>query len=163
VVRPEPKQLFDHLDVLDGRDFEDVVARLLRQDGYDVEMTEYYDRGADLIANKDGVRWAVQVKRWASPVGEEAVRAVFAAQTIYKCDRARVVTNSTFTRRARTTAKDLGIDMWDRARLVREIQWFCATCGTKVSPKVKSWCLDHPKKFRGAVYCFAHQRPSGNS
>jgi HJR/Mrr/RecB family endonuclease len=157
-VRPEPEHLFHQLDALDGRDFEDVVARLLRQDGYDVDPTEYYDRGADLIASKDGIRWAVQVKRWASPVREDAVRAVFAAQTIYKCDRARVITNSTFTKRANATAKELSIDMWDRARLVREIQWFCATCGTKVSPKVKGWCLDHPEQFHGAVYCFAHQQ-----
>jgi HJR/Mrr/RecB family endonuclease len=159
-MRPEPLQLLHHLDALDGRDFENVVARLLRQDGYDVVLTEYYDRGADLIAVKDDVRWAIQVKRWASPVGEDAVRAIFAARTLYKCDRARVITNNTFTRRARASAKDLGIDLWDRARLVREIQWFCATCGAKVSPKVKGWCLAHPERFRGVVYCFAHQERS---
>jgi HJR/Mrr/RecB family endonuclease len=157
-VRPEPVQLFSHIDALDGRDFEDVVARLLRQDGYDVELTEYYDRGADLIATKDGVRWAIQVKRWNGPVREDAVHKVFSAQTIYECDRARVVTNSSFTKRATSTAKQLGVEMWDRARLVREIQWFCATCGIKVSPRVKGWCLSHPEQFDGAVYCFDHQQ-----
>ncbi|HEX4680381.1 MAG TPA: restriction endonuclease [Gaiellaceae bacterium] len=157
-MRPEPKDLFRHLDALDGRDFEDVVASLLSQDGYEVAKTEYYDRGADLIATKDGVRWAIQVKRWNGPVREDAVRAVLAGKMLYGCDRARVITNSTFTKRASSTAKQLEIDMWDRARLVREIQWFCATCGTRVTPRVKRWCLDHTEQFHGKVYCFVHQQ-----
>ena len=34
----------------------------------------------------------------------------------------------------------------------------CALCGTRVSEKVRLYCLDHPKRFGGLVYCFKHQR-----
>ena len=156
-MRPEPN-VFPYLDALDGHEFERVVARLLEHDGFEVDMTERYDRGADVIATKDGVRWAVQVKRWKGLIKEDAVRAVFAARTIYKCDRAMVVTNSNFTRRASSAAKQLGVAMWDRDRLAREIQWYCAVCGERVTPRVKRWCLDRPEEFHGNVYCFDHQR-----
>jgi Holliday junction resolvase-like predicted endonuclease len=157
-VRPQPDDLFRYLDALDGTAFERVVARLLEHDGYHVDFTKRFDWGADLIALRDEVRWAVQVKRWSHPVREDAVRAVYAGKEIYKCDRAMVITNSSFTKRARSAAKQLNVALWDRERLVREIQWFCAVCGVKVSPRVKGWCLDRPHLFHGALHCFDHQR-----
>lgn len=34
----------------------------------------------------------------------------------------------------------------------------CLICGKAVSEKVKQYCLDHPHKFGGHIYCFDHQR-----
>jgi restriction system protein len=34
----------------------------------------------------------------------------------------------------------------------------CARCGQAVSQRVLEFCLAHPKRFGGRVYCFAHQR-----
>lgn len=33
----------------------------------------------------------------------------------------------------------------------------CATCGKKVSEKVKQYCMANPKRFGGLVYCYEHQ------
>ncbi len=34
----------------------------------------------------------------------------------------------------------------------------CSECGTKVSERVKSFCLGNPRRFKGKVYCFEHQK-----
>lgn len=34
----------------------------------------------------------------------------------------------------------------------------CATCGKAVSPQVSSYCLSHPVRFGGKVYCYTHQK-----
>jgi predicted amidophosphoribosyltransferase len=36
---------------------------------------------------------------------------------------------------------------------------FCARCGEPVSVKVRDYCLAHPERFAGLVYCFKDQRP----
>lgn len=34
----------------------------------------------------------------------------------------------------------------------------CAKCGRKVTMGVKDYCLDHPERFYGRIYCMEHQR-----
>jgi restriction system protein len=34
----------------------------------------------------------------------------------------------------------------------------CITCGIAVSEKVRDYCLEHPQRFGGRIYCFNHQR-----
>src|SRR5664279_3625092 len=46
------------IDTMDGLDFEQYVTGLLRANGYsNVSLTERYDFGVDIIAEKDGIRW----------------------------------------------------------------------------------------------------------
>ena len=33
----------------------------------------------------------------------------------------------------------------------------CARCGDRVSMKVRDYCLAHPRRFGGLVYCYSHQ------
>ncbi len=90
---------------MSGRRFEDEVAWWLGQAGYrQVVKTEYYDMGVDLIARKDGIKYAVQVKRYKDPVGVSAVRAVVAGMVMYGCERSMVITNATFTKQAQRLA-----------------------------------------------------------
>jgi restriction system protein len=35
---------------------------------------------------------------------------------------------------------------------------FCARCGDAVSAKVRDYCLAHPDRFKGLVYCYTDQR-----
>ena len=77
-------------------------------------LIEKYDYGVDIIAEKDGIRWGVQVKRYSNMVKAEAVRQVVTALIRYKCDRAVVVTNSTFSRPARELATDNKCVLVDR-------------------------------------------------
>lgn len=82
-------------------EFEYFVADWLENRGYtDVQLTEHYDLGVDIVARKDGVTWGVQVKHYSGHVGNNAVRQVVVALKMYGCDRAMVVINSTFSRPA---------------------------------------------------------------
>lgn len=89
------------IDKLDGVAFERYVARMLREQGYtNVKLTETYDLGVDIIAEKDGIKWGIQVKRYSGFVKAEAVRQAVTALKHYKCDKAMVITNSYFSKPA---------------------------------------------------------------
>ena len=89
-----------------GHDYEYVVADYLRSRGYHgVKVTKGSgDFGVDVIATKNGVKYAVQCKLYSSPVGVSAVQEVVAGKAYYRCKGAMVVTNSTFTAAAQKLA-----------------------------------------------------------
>lgn len=76
----------DEIDQMNGKQFEERLAAHFRQQGYRVDVTPYQsDFGADLIIDRDGVRTAVQAKRWKGNVGVGAVQEIVAAKGHYKC------------------------------------------------------------------------------
>lgn len=110
------------IDEMSGLEFEKYLQALLMQRGYRrVTLTTTYDLGVDLIAQKDGERWAIQAKRYKGAVGLDAVRQVIAAASHYKCDRSMVITNSYFTRNARTIAHSTNCVLVDRDKLIEII------------------------------------------
>lgn len=114
------KFTFKDIDRMDGLVFEEYIAALLKQNGYQsVRLTEQYDYGVDIIAEKDGIRWGIQVKRYSGLVKAAAVRQVFTALNIYNCDRAMVITNSTFSVVAQKLAVSTGCVLIDRSKLQR--------------------------------------------
>ncbi|HEX4796236.1 MAG TPA: restriction endonuclease [Humisphaera sp.] len=85
------------IDAMSGAQFETFVAALLQQRGYVTKMVGgANDKGVDLIAEKDGVRYAVQCKRYASKLSRSAVSDCVAGMRLYDCGRSMVVTNSGF-------------------------------------------------------------------
>lgn len=55
--------------------FECYVAQLLKTQGCTkVKLTEQHDLGLDIIADKDGKSWDIQVKRYSGLVKAAAVR-----------------------------------------------------------------------------------------
>lgn len=95
-----------YVDGMDGVDFEHYIAQLLRKNGFHrVSLTQRYDFGVDIVAEKDGVRWGIQVKRYSGLVKAAAVRQVVTGLRIYDCERAMVITNSTFSAVAQRLAK----------------------------------------------------------
>jgi len=112
----------DDIDRMSGEAFEEYLGALFDRLGYLSSPTERFDKGADLILVKEGVRTAVQAKCWTRErVGVEAIRAVVAAQRPYRCTRGLVVTNGHFTRPATQAAKDNNIALWDRDDLANVI------------------------------------------
>jgi len=108
------------IDAMKWDDFERYVAMLLKARGCtDVRLTEYYDRGVDIVATKDGVRWGVQVKQYSRPVRKDAVEQVYTALSYYHCQRAMVVTNSHFTEQAKEIARANNCALIDRDRLAK--------------------------------------------
>ena len=93
----------EEIDTMSWQDFEIYVAQWLKDEGYrKVCLTEHYDLGIDIIAEKDGQKWGVQVKHYTNMVKINAVRQVIPALKHYKCDRAMVVTNSFFSQPAKS-------------------------------------------------------------
>ena len=106
------------IDSMGGVEFEHYLAKLLRSRGYtNVSVTEKYDLGVDIVAKKDGITWGIQAKRYKSSVKADAIRQVYTGLNRYKCDRAMVVTNSTYSRPARELANDTGTVLVGREAL----------------------------------------------
>ena len=109
----------EEFDLMEGRDFEHYCAELLRRRGFqEVEVTKGSgDYGIDILAEKDGVTYAVQCKRYAAPVGVKAVQEAYAGRDYYDRMVGAVLTNQYFTQPAVEAARRLKILLWDRRYL----------------------------------------------
>lgn len=84
-----------------GIEFERTCSRNLEAAGFLVQVTpQTGDFGADLIAEKDGVRYAIQCKSQAKPVGVKAVQEALAGRSHYRTDFAVVCSTGEFTEAA---------------------------------------------------------------
>ncbi len=87
-------------------EFEQRCARYLENRGFQIRLVGAVgDQGADIIAERDSLRIAVQCKRYSSPAGNSSVQEVVAARFHYDCSHAIVVAPSGFTASARQLAK----------------------------------------------------------
>ncbi len=104
------------VDQMDGFDFEYYCADLLAADGFvDVQVTRSSgDYGIDILAEKDGVTYAIQCKRYSGLVGVKAVQEAYAGRDYYDRMVGAVLTNQYFTKPAIKAAKKLKILLWDR-------------------------------------------------
>lgn len=107
------------MDGMEGHDFEYFCADLLRDVGFDeVEVTRGSgDYGVDILAEKDGITYAVQCKCYHSPIGIRAVQEVYAGRDYYDRMVGAVMTNQYFTNAAVEAAGKLKILLWDRGYL----------------------------------------------
>lgn len=99
-----------------GYSFEEWCAALLRVAGFhDVKVTQRSkDYGVDVIACLDGEKYAVQCKNYTGKVGIDAVQAINAGKAYWDCDKAMVITTSTFTRNAIDLAVKCDVTLWDK-------------------------------------------------
>lgn len=103
---------------MDGHDYEYLVAKYLREHGYTgVKVTKGSgDFGVDVTAHKAGHKYAVQCKYYSSPVSLGAVQEAVAGKALYNCDRAMVITNSTFTKAAHELANANNVLLLENVR-----------------------------------------------
>ena len=113
------RKLPSSLDLMEGHDFEHFCARLLKSRGFqDVEVTKGSgDYGIDILAEKDGVTYAIQCKCYAAPVGVKAIQEAYAGRDYYDRMVGAVLTNQYFTAPAVEAARKLKILLWDRGYL----------------------------------------------
>ena len=106
-------------DTLEGHEFEYYCANLLRKKGFiEVEVTKGSgDYGADILAEKDGVTYAIQCKCYTAPIGVKAIQEAYAGRDYYDRMVGAVLTNQYFTVPAVDAAKKLKILLWDRGYL----------------------------------------------
>lgn len=107
------------LDEIEGHEFEYYCAELLKKRGFEeVSVTKGSgDFGVDVLAEKDGVTYAIQCKAYTSPVGVKAVQEAYAGREYYDRMVGAVLTNQYFTKPAVEAAKKLKILLWDRGYL----------------------------------------------
>lgn len=107
------------IDELEGHDFEEYCAGLLRRNGFfDVTVTKGSgDFGLDILCEKDGVTYGVQCKRYDKPIGVHAVQQAYAGRDYYGRMVGAVMTNQYFTEAAVKAASKLNIMLWDRGYL----------------------------------------------
>lgn len=101
----------------DDEGYEHYVAYMLKnRKGFDkVEITQPSgDRGADIIAVKDDIKYCIQCKNYSAAVSPDAVREVLASLNYYKADIGMVITNSVMTAEAHELADVNRIRIWER-------------------------------------------------
>lgn len=106
-------------DLMEGHEFEHYCAELLKKCGFqEIEVTKGSgDYGVDVLAEKDGVTYAIQCKCYNAPVGVKAVQEAYAGRDYYDRMVGAVLTNQYFTQPAVEAAKKLKILLWDRGYL----------------------------------------------
>ncbi|MBE5806693.1 MAG: restriction endonuclease [Clostridiales bacterium] len=127
-VIPYSNQKIDSIDFIDkslsGFDFEKLSKTLLECNNFvDVVVTKASaDYGADLIAYKDKIKYAIQCKKYSSKVGVKAVQEVMASREIYKCHVGAILTNNYFTPNAIKLAEENKIILWDKNELIKMLE-----------------------------------------
>lgn len=112
------------IDHMGGHEFEACCAGLLKRNGFsDVEVTPGSgDQGVDIIAVKDGIKYAIQCKCYSSDLGNKPVQEVHTGAAVYHCQIGAVMTNRHFTPGAKQAAEATGVLLWDRDKLVEMLK-----------------------------------------
>ena len=113
------RAVVDQFEEMEGHEFEYYCADLLKKKGFlEVEVTKGSgDYGVDVLAEKDGITYAIQCKCYQTPVGVRAVQAAYAGRDYYDRMVGVVMTNQYFTAPAVDAARKLKILLWDRGYL----------------------------------------------
>ena len=119
--RSSRNELNSDYDSMDGWQFENFCADVLKNNGYEnVEVTKGSgDQGVDILAERDGIKYAIQCKHYSQSVGNKAVQEIFAGKQFYHCHVGIIMTNNHFTQSAKELARENGIILWDRDYLNR--------------------------------------------
>ncbi|WP_302760034.1 restriction endonuclease [Christensenella hongkongensis] len=119
-----PAITLNDIDLMSGYEFEEFVAGLFKKMGYATEVTKASgDQGIDVLAKKNETIIGIQAKCYSSTVGNSAIQEAVAGKNYYNCDKAMVITNSTFTSAAKELAKSNNVILWDRDILKEKIQY----------------------------------------
>lgn len=122
-VGEQQKPFFD-IDKMTGHEFEHFVASILKRLDYkNVQVTQGSgDQGVDVLAEKDGIRYAIQCKNYSHTLGNTPVQEVAAGKDFYNCHVGVVVTNNYFTQGGKDLADRVRVLLWDRDKLQEMIE-----------------------------------------
>lgn len=118
------KDELKRVDNMDGFVFEKWCGNLLTLSGFEkVEITVASgDKGVDILAEKDGIKYAIQCKRFNKPLANKPVQEIGVGKVYYNCHVGVVMTNSTFTKGAQELANKTGVLLWDRNHIIKLLQ-----------------------------------------
>ena len=111
---------YDEVKNCSWQAFERMVSRLLSVSGFkDARLVgQSGDHGADVIANKNGVRWLFQVKHWSNPVGTAVIDETIKAAAFFDAKVPVIVASNGFDAKAKAYQQALmkngiPIQLWD--------------------------------------------------
>lgn len=112
---------FDEIDNMDGHAFEHWCAAALKANRFtNVSVTKGSgDQGVDVLAQKDGIKYAIQCKCYSRKLTNKPVQEVYTGKDYYGCEVGVVMTNSYFTSGAIDLAKSVGVELWDRTTIAK--------------------------------------------
>lgn len=124
LTQTQKGQTISEIDGMEGHQFEYWCADLLRNIGFiKVEVTQGSgDQGVDILAEKDGIKYAIQCKCYSSDLGNKPVQEVNTGKTIYRCQIGAVITNRYFTQGGKEAAEATGVLLWDRDWIQEKLQ-----------------------------------------
>ena len=97
------------------RNFEFYVGEYLKQHGYQVQVTQgVADWGVDVFCEKDGKRYAVQVKMYGTSktkISRKQIFELYGVMTYFDCQGAMMVYNGGIMSEAIAVAEKLGIEL----------------------------------------------------
>ncbi|CAK7193114.1 hypothetical protein COMNV_01327 [Commensalibacter sp. Nvir] len=106
-----------------GYDYESFCAKKLIDLGWNAKTTQSScDQGADVEAEKNGVKIVLQCKLYNKPVGNNAVQQINTAKTFYFAHYAAVVSNAPYTKSARQLAYSAKVFLLHHEELEKFIQ-----------------------------------------
>ena len=123
ITRKSLSKKIDELIELSPREFEEYVAELLEHSGYkSVELTPYSnDKGLDVIAYQDGVKFGVQCKRYKGTVGSPEIQTFLGALSHAKADKGLFITTGMFSFEAEKMASEHPIQLINRIDLAKMV------------------------------------------
>jgi len=100
---------------LSEKEFEYFTVWLLGELGFEMEPEKFATNifGVDGVANKDGEIVAVQAIRCPRTHKVTEASVLFAQEMKGECQKALLITTGYFTEQAKTTAEELGFELWD--------------------------------------------------
>lgn len=119
---PHTLSAIDRIDRMSGEQFEIFMEDYFRKQGFKVERTPLSgDYGIDLIIENDFSKIGVQAKCYSNKVTASAVQEVVTGLRHYGLSGGMVVTNNYFQPAAIQLAKDNGITLWNRDKLIEKL------------------------------------------
>lgn len=112
------------IDNMEGHDFEYWCAELLKRNGFqEITVTQGSgDQGVDVLAEKGGIKYAVQCKCYSKDLGNTPIQEVHTGKDFYGCHVGAVMTNRYFTPGAKEAAKRTNTLLWDRDELIKMLE-----------------------------------------
>lgn len=109
------RKIPEECDMMEEREFVRYCAEILKRRGFQsVRRAGDEGCGADILAEKDGVTYAVRCRCCEEPVGAEALQEACAGREYFGRMAGAVLTNRYFTPQAAAAAEKLRVLMWDR-------------------------------------------------
>lgn len=113
----------EEIDKLLPYEFEDWLTTFLNENGFNAEHTKYSgDFGADIIATREGIKYAISCKKYSDGLGVRAVQEIIAAMDYYDADIGWVVSTAPyFTSQAYELAKTRHVKLFTKNELLEKL------------------------------------------